>query len=89
MPELPSPKEFLRRLKPGLPRMIETLRQFVGIRIAPVLKRRPADRCCGLIAEAWRNRTLESSALLRSIAAIICGFRMGPGKRALQASSWF
>src|SRR6266404_4539534 len=54
MPEPPSPKEFLRRLKPRLPRMLATLRQFVEAE-SPSLEKAAADRCCGLIAEAWRK----------------------------------
>src|SRR6266436_9108749 len=52
MPELPSPKEFLRRLKPRLPQMLATLRQFVETE-SPSLEKAAADRCCGLIASSW------------------------------------
>src|SRR5437899_4937768 len=54
MPELPSPKEFLRRLKPRLPQMLATLRQFVEAE-SPSLEKAAADRCYGLIASAWRK----------------------------------
>src|SRR6267142_2666185 len=54
MPEPTSPKEFLRRLKPRLPQMLATLRQFVEAE-SPSLEKAAADRCCGLIAEAWRK----------------------------------
>ncbi|MGB2901353.1 MAG: M20 family metallopeptidase [Candidatus Acidiferrum sp.] len=54
MPDRQSPKEFLRRLKPRLPRMIATLRQFVEAE-SPSLEKAAADRCGGLIAEAWRK----------------------------------
>jgi len=54
MPERQSPKEFLRRLKPRLPQMLAMLRQFVGAE-SPSLEKAAADRCCGLIAEAWRK----------------------------------
>ncbi len=54
MPERQSSKEFLRRLKPRLPRMLATLRQFVEAE-SPSLEKVAADRCCGLISEAWRK----------------------------------
>src|SRR5882762_9113186 len=54
MPEPTSPKEFLRRLKPGLPQMLRMLRQFVEAE-SPSLEKAAADRCCSLIAEAWPN----------------------------------
>src|SRR5467141_3903626 len=54
MPEPPSLKEFLRRLKPRLPQMLLTLRQFVEAE-SPSLEKAAADRCCGFIASAWRK----------------------------------
>jgi len=55
MPEPPSPKDILRRLKPRLPQMLRMLRQFVEAE-SPSLEKAAAGRCCGLIAEAWRNQ---------------------------------
>src|SRR5467141_3530639 len=62
MPEPPSPKEFLRRLKQRLPRMLATLRQFVEAE-SPSLERVAADRCCGLIAAAWRKNDVRIERL--------------------------
>ena len=63
MPEPPSPKEFLHRLKPRLPQMLATLRQFVEAE-SPSLEKTAADRCCGLVAAAWRKNdvTVEQIA---------------------------
>src|SRR5216684_2839133 len=52
MPEPPSSKEILRRLKPRLPQMLAILRQFVETE-SPSLEKAAADRCCGRIASAW------------------------------------
>ena len=54
MPDFPLSKELLRLLKPRLPQMLATLRQFV-IAESPSLEKAPADRCCGIIAEEWRK----------------------------------
>lgn len=62
MPEPPSPKEILRRLKPRLPQMLATLRQFVEAE-SPSLEKAAADRCCGLIAAAWRKQDVRVERL--------------------------
>lgn len=62
MPDRQSPKEFLRRLKPRLPPMLATLRQFVEAE-SPSLEKAAADRCCGLIAEAWRKHDVRVERL--------------------------
>jgi glutamate carboxypeptidase len=54
MPETNLPKELLRLLKPRLPEMLATLRQFVASE-SPSLEKAAADHCCGLIAEVWRK----------------------------------
>jgi glutamate carboxypeptidase len=55
MPESPPPKEFLLLLKPRLPRMLATLRQFVEAE-SPSLEKAAAARCCGIIVDAWRKQ---------------------------------
>jgi glutamate carboxypeptidase len=55
MPEPNLPREFLRQLKPRLPEMLATLRKFVTSE-SPSLEKAAADRCCRLIASAWRKR---------------------------------
>jgi glutamate carboxypeptidase len=62
MPEPPSPKEFFRRLKPRLPQMLAMLRQFVEAE-SPSLEKAAADRCCGLIAAAWRKHEVRIERL--------------------------
>ena len=52
MPDKNLPKELLRSLKSRLPQMVATLRRFVTAE-SPSLEKAAADRCCGIIAEAW------------------------------------
>jgi glutamate carboxypeptidase len=54
MPDSHLPKKFLRLLKPRLPQMLATLRQFVTAE-SPSLEKAAADRCCGVIAEEWNR----------------------------------
>src|SRR5882762_3932550 len=54
MPDSHLPKQLLRLLKPRLPRMLATLRQFVTAE-SPSLEKAAADRCCGVIAEEWNR----------------------------------
>ncbi|MGB6596858.1 MAG: M20 family metallopeptidase [Candidatus Acidiferrum sp.] len=55
MPDLIYPKEFLRQLKSRLPEMLSTLQKLV-LAESPSLEKTPADRCCNLLAAAWRMR---------------------------------
>jgi glutamate carboxypeptidase len=48
-------KVFLQILKPTLPQMLSTLRDFV-VAESPSLEKAPADRCCSVIAAQWRKR---------------------------------
>ena len=50
-----SAKAFLQILKPSLPQMLSTLRDFV-VAESPSLEKSAADRCCGVIASEWRKR---------------------------------
>src|SRR6266851_7307071 len=79
MPDRQSPKEFLRRLKPRLPRMLATLRQFVGAE-SPSLEKAAADRCCGLIAEAWRKYGGRVERLAQKHRGDHLRISYGPGK---------
>jgi glutamate carboxypeptidase len=79
MPEPPSPKEFLRRLKPRLPRMLATLRQFVEAE-SPSLEKAAADRCCGLIASAWRKYDARVERLAQKHRGDHLRISYGPGK---------
>src|SRR5258708_23219616 len=79
MAEPPSPKAFLRRLKPRLPRMLATLRQFVEAE-SPSLEKPAAARCCGLIAEAWRKYGVKSQRPAQQHPGDHLGLWHGPGK---------
>jgi glutamate carboxypeptidase len=52
------PREFLRVLKPCLPRMLRTLRRFVEAE-SPSLEKAAADRCCSLVAKEWQRLDLQ------------------------------
>jgi glutamate carboxypeptidase len=54
MPDSHLPAKFLQLLKPHLPQMLGTLRRFVTAE-SPSLEKAAADRCCGIIAEAWNK----------------------------------
>jgi glutamate carboxypeptidase len=62
MPDSPSPKQFLRLLKPRLPEMLEVLRRFV-IAESPSLEKFPTDYCCGVIAAEWRKHGAQVERL--------------------------
>jgi glutamate carboxypeptidase len=62
MSDSPSPKEFLRLLKPRLPEMLAVLRQFVTAE-SPSLEKFPTDYCCGLIAAEWRKHGAQVERL--------------------------
>jgi glutamate carboxypeptidase len=55
MSDVKLPEELLRLLKPGLPQMIATLRQFV-VAESPSLEKTAADQCCGIIAKEWKSQ---------------------------------
>jgi len=55
MPESHPVRKFLQLLTPSLPEMLATLRDFV-VAESPSLEKVPANRCCGVIAAAWRKR---------------------------------
>jgi len=79
MPEPASPKEFLRRLKPRLPQMLATLRQFVRAE-SPSLEKAAADRCCGLIAEGWRKYDVRVERFAQKHRGDHLRISYGPGK---------
>jgi glutamate carboxypeptidase len=55
MPQANLPKAFLMRLKPRLPEMLRILRAFAETE-SPSLEKTAADRCCEVVASAWRKR---------------------------------
>src|SRR5436305_1346612 len=52
------PLTLLRHLTAELPRMISVLRKFV-VTESPSLEKAAADRCCGIVAAAWRKRGVQ------------------------------
>ena len=49
------PAVLLRILTPRLPQMLAVLRAFVSAE-SPSLEKSSADRCCAIVAQAWRKR---------------------------------
>jgi glutamate carboxypeptidase len=62
MRESPLPKLLLRLLKPQLPQMLATLRNFV-LAESPSLEKFPADHCCGIVASEWGKRKTKVERL--------------------------
>ncbi len=56
MPDVNLSKKLLQLLKPRLPQMLATLRQFVTAE-SPSLEKAAADRCCGIIAAEWNKHS--------------------------------
>jgi len=79
MPEPPSPKEFLRLLKPRLPQMLAILRQFVEDE-SPSLEKAAADRCCSFIAQAWRKYDVKVERLAQKRRGDHLRISYWPGK---------
>jgi glutamate carboxypeptidase len=59
--------------------MLATLRQFVEAE-SPSLEKAAADRCCGLIAAAWRNRDVRVERLAQKHRGDHLRISYGPGK---------
>ena len=79
MPEPQHPKEILRRLKPRLPQMLAMVRQFVEAE-SPSLEKVAADRCCGLIASAWRKHDVRVERLAQKHRGDHLRISYWPGK---------
>ncbi len=56
------PAALLRILTPRLPKMLTALRTFV-LAESPSLEKAPADRCCAIVAAAWRKRVAHVQRL--------------------------
>jgi glutamate carboxypeptidase len=54
MADTPHPRLLLQHLTPRLPDMLSLLRQFV-VAESPSFEKVPMDRCCAVIAKAWRE----------------------------------
>jgi glutamate carboxypeptidase len=83
MPE-PSPvKTVLPNLAPRLPEMIATLRKFV-LAESPSLEKAAADRCCSVIATAWRKRSVGVERLANKHRGDLLRIIWRPHKSRLQ-----
>src|SRR5579859_5436510 len=65
MREFPLPKLWLQTLQPQLPRMLAMLRKFV-LAESPSLEKAPADRCCAIVADEWRKRSVRVQRLAQT-----------------------
>ena len=54
MADTPLPRLLLQHLTPRLPEMLSLLRKFV-VAESPSFEKVPMDRCCAVIAKAWRE----------------------------------
>jgi glutamate carboxypeptidase len=54
MADTPLPKLLLKELTPRLPEMLSVLGAFV-VTESPSLEKPAVDRCCGVVAKAWRR----------------------------------
>jgi glutamate carboxypeptidase len=79
MPDTSLPKKFLGLLKPRLPQMLATLRQFVTAESSS-LEKAAADRCCGVIAEEWRKHGRRVERIAQKHRGDILRITHAPGK---------
>jgi glutamate carboxypeptidase len=73
------PKKFLHFLKPRLPRMLGTVRQFVTAE-SPSLEKAAADRCCGVIAKEWNRHDVRVERIALKHRGDILRITYVPGK---------
>ncbi|HEY6269826.1 MAG TPA: M20 family metallopeptidase [Candidatus Acidoferrum sp.] len=76
------PKELLRLLKPRLPQMLATLRRLVTAE-SPSLGKAAADRCCGVIAEAWGKQGVRVERIRQKHRGDLLRITHAPGKSRL------
>jgi glutamate carboxypeptidase len=62
MTQLPDAKSLLKYLRPRLPAMLETLKEFVCCE-SPSTEKAAADACASLIAATWRRRGVQVEVL--------------------------
>jgi glutamate carboxypeptidase len=79
MPDSPIAKEFLRLLKPRVPQMLATLRQFVTVE-SPSLQKAAADRCCSVIAEEWSKQGVHVERITQKHRGDLLRIIHTPGK---------
>jgi glutamate carboxypeptidase len=79
MSNSPLPKKFLSLLKPRLPRMLATLRQFVNAESSS-LEKAAADRCCAVIAKEWGKHGGRAERIAQKYRGDILRITYAPGK---------
>jgi glutamate carboxypeptidase len=64
MTESNLPAALLQSVKPRLQQMVSVLRAFV-LAESPSLEKKPADRCCAIVAEEWHKRTARVEQIVQ------------------------
>jgi len=73
------PTKLSRILKPRVPQMLATLRRFVTVE-SPSLEKTAADRCCGIIAEEWKEHGVRVERIAQKHRGDILRITHAPGK---------
>src|SRR5882724_8373024 len=79
MPDSHLPRKILQLLKPRLPQMLATLRRFVTAE-SPSLEKAAADRCCGVIAEAWNKHGARVERIVQKHRGDLLSITHSPDK---------
>jgi glutamate carboxypeptidase len=79
MPDSHLSRKFLQLLKPRLPQMLGMLRRFVTAE-SPSLEKTAADRCCGVIAEAWNKHGARVEQIAQKHRGDLLRITYAPGK---------
>jgi len=84
MPDVNLSKQLLELLKPQLPQMLATLRQFVTAE-SPSLEKAAADRCCGIIAADGTNTALRVERIAQKHRGDLLRITYKPNKPRLSS----
>src|SRR5258708_37657396 len=79
MPDVNISKKLLQLLKPRLPQMLATLRQFVTVE-SPSLEKAAADRCCSVIAAEWNKHGARVERIARKHRGDLLRITYAPNK---------
>jgi glutamate carboxypeptidase len=78
MSQIPA-QSILKYLRPRLAGMVDTLREFT-VHESPSLEKKPADRCCKLIANEWRKRGVDVEILPQKVRGDLLHISWTPAK---------
>src|SRR5437660_3843152 len=84
MPDTLSPSKLFEYLKPELPQMLATLRQFVTAE-SPSLEKAAADRCCGIIAAEWNKHGARVERIAQKHRCDLLRITYSPSKPRLSS----